>query len=343
VNDVGRVVGSFVVPSGETRPFRWENGVMTPLPTLGGPSNNVARGINNRGQVVGTSTDRNRIAHAVLWDKGTIVDLGTLGNTYAWANAINERGQVVGLSGLPNQPPYNQVAHAVLWQNGMIRDLGALGSGSSEAFAINDHGQVVGSATGNDGLPHAFIISAQGPEYDFVPPGPQPSGALQPYLSNALGNRDRNVIFEANMDVAVSAIGVRIDPLTFGVSGLSVGIWEIKTGGGPLNLGTRPDPPLKTATLKVTDAGLAFYDVPIAFTFLAGHRYCVGFSPAGTSAGWGTNTNMEFYHFGMALAVNPPYRDSRPFTIGNAFTVLHGGYGDDFSQESLPHIRLMSQ
>jgi len=170
--------------------------------------------------------------------------------------------------------------------------------------------------------------------YDLVPP------SLRPFVSNALGNRDRGVVFDVLQDVTITSAGVRIDPLPFGATAIQVGIWEVTPGGGYLDLGTRGASPLATATAPVADLGLTFYDVPIAFTFLKGHRYSVGFSQAAPSSGWGTNTNMEFYHFGLGQHRDPPNRDNQPFAIGAAFQVLNGAYGSDLSQSSLPHIRL---
>lgn len=62
-----------------------------------------AGGINNRGQVVGssgTATATGNETHAFLWDHGTITDLGRLpeGNA-SEAFSINNRGQVAGDSG----------------------------------------------------------------------------------------------------------------------------------------------------------------------------------------------------------------------------------------------------
>jgi hypothetical protein len=51
---------------------------------------------------------------------------------------------------------------------------------------------------------------------------------------------------------------------------------------------------------------------------------------------------MEFYHYGLGQAHDPPFRDNRPFTIGGAVKVLNPGYGADLAQASLPHIRLQA-
>ena len=44
----------------------WQNGVMTDLGTLGGPSAQ-ARGINPQGQIVGSSDTSGGETHATLW------------------------------------------------------------------------------------------------------------------------------------------------------------------------------------------------------------------------------------------------------------------------------------
>lgn len=70
----------------------------------------------------------------------TAMDLGTLGGSSSHATAINDAGQVAGLSMTADGS-----AHAFLWQGGVIRDLGTLpGDVESAAFGLNNHGQVVG-------------------------------------------------------------------------------------------------------------------------------------------------------------------------------------------------------
>lgn len=110
------------------------------LGTLGGTISS-AFGINDAGQVVGTSTlPGDTESHAVLFDGSDLLDLGTLGGTGAAGFDINIKGQIVGTSSLPG----NQVRHAFLHDGSAVIDLGTLGGENSYAYAINDYGQVVG-------------------------------------------------------------------------------------------------------------------------------------------------------------------------------------------------------
>jgi probable HAF family extracellular repeat protein len=86
---------------------------ITDLGTLPSGNESGATGINNRGQVVGTSTAEFFLWRAFLWEKGKMTALGTLpGGDFSMANDINDRGQVVGRS---NTASGGFPHHAVLW------------------------------------------------------------------------------------------------------------------------------------------------------------------------------------------------------------------------------------
>jgi probable HAF family extracellular repeat protein len=141
--------------------FVWKQGVMQALPTLGG-NNGFATGANNQGQVVGwaenTVHDPTCVPPQVLqfrpvvWepDEGEIRPLPLLaGDTSGAATALNDRGQVVGISGICDQAVGRfTAAHAVLWEDGRVTDLGNLnGSSWNTPMAINQRGDVVGFAS----------------------------------------------------------------------------------------------------------------------------------------------------------------------------------------------------
>ncbi len=156
----------------------WRDGHLHPLRLLPGGNNSYALDMNDRGQVAGFSDtdvyDLNCAAartagfrfQATVWEPdGSIHQLTPLsGDTVANAFGINNRGQVVGNSGVCGgitPPPYVTPSHAVLWEHdGTPIDLGSLG-GPAAADAINDRGDVSGAAIDANGLPQAFLWTAE--------------------------------------------------------------------------------------------------------------------------------------------------------------------------------------
>jgi probable HAF family extracellular repeat protein len=188
------------------RGFVWEAGAMRALPTLGG-NNGFATGSNNRRQVVGwaenTVPDPTCVPpqvlqfRAVVWGPrpGQIRELPPLpGDTATAATAINDRGQVVGISGICDRAVGRFSAiHAVLWENGRVTDIGNLtGRAWNTAMAINQRGDVVGfsnisPADAGRFNAHAFLWTRRDGIQDL---GTLPGDAV----SQALGINERRQV-----------------------------------------------------------------------------------------------------------------------------------------------------
>src|SRR5213596_2839931 len=163
--------------------FVWENNQMRALPNFPGGNNGFATGANNLRQAVGwaetgvhddTCCCQDEPRHQVfqflpaMWTLGPpndqIHELPLIpGDTSGAATAINDNGQIVGISGICDQAVGRHTAkHAVLSENGGVTDIGNLGAEWwNTPTAINQHGDVVGFAGDPafvEGNPlHAFI------------------------------------------------------------------------------------------------------------------------------------------------------------------------------------------
>ena len=205
INNAGQVVGSsfaglvdctcWLNGMGLSYAFLWSKGTMTNLglPPAVCALTSVAYGINDHGQVVGTTSypqgwcpaysfvytggamqtinggltgfagavnDNGQVvgnfaAGIYNISTSTISPLGTLAGSYTAGYGINNAGQVVGLSYLAD----NQTYHAFLWNGTVMKDLGTLGGTNSQAKGINGTGQIVGVSDVGGGVSHAFLYS----------------------------------------------------------------------------------------------------------------------------------------------------------------------------------------
>jgi uncharacterized membrane protein len=145
--------------------FVWEDGQgsMRGLPNFPGGNNGFTTGANNLGQVVGWAEndvhDPMCVSPQVLqfrpavWTLGPpdqIQDLPLIaGDSSGAATAINDNGQIVGISGICDQAVGRHTAkHAVLWENSTVTDIypNAPAPWWNTPTAINQRGDVVGFA-----------------------------------------------------------------------------------------------------------------------------------------------------------------------------------------------------
>jgi len=218
INASGHVVGSsrIAADNGDLHAFLYDESAtpkMQDLGTLEGGYYSEAKGINDSGQVVGSSyTSENGVKHAFLYDESAtpkMQDLNDLipadsGWTIEEATAINSDGKIVA-NALP--PPAgglvecggpiscgfegggNYYAALVLTPDTTatpatyeVQNLGSLGG--SEAKGINDSGQVVGYLYTSDLAQHAFLYD------ESATPKMQDLGTLGGYYSEAKGIND---------------------------------------------------------------------------------------------------------------------------------------------------------
>jgi probable HAF family extracellular repeat protein len=159
---------STTVASG--RAVIYAHGRNTDLGALGGDNSwTNYGGINDRGEAVGMAEtsvlDPNgedmcafgtqKTCRPFLWQNGHIMALPTLGGNNGQAAAINNRGQIVGISettvpdsGCPSSKHPGTTILPVMWEKGEVRALPTL-PGEPDGFVqgLNDQGQAVG-ATG---------------------------------------------------------------------------------------------------------------------------------------------------------------------------------------------------
>jgi probable HAF family extracellular repeat protein len=217
---------SFFFPGGSSghvcRGFVWRDGQMHALPTLGG-THGFAAGANNRGSIAGwaetavedPSCNPPQVLgfRGVMWsvDGDLVQELPPLaGDTASAATAINNRGQVVGISGACADSVGGLSArHAVLWERGKPVDIGNFGGVAwNTPMAISNNGVVVGFANSAEAVGDAFdyraFIWTRRGGFRALPPA---SGDVR---AQALGINDRG-----------QAVG-----LSRGTAGLRAVLWQ---------------------------------------------------------------------------------------------------------------------
>ena len=197
----------------------WEHGKIRTLPRLGG-HNAFATGVNNRGKVAGWSEtdvrdascneeDGNQVLQflPVIWGPGKnqIRSMPLIpGDTSGTVNALNDRGQAVGISGICDVAVGRHSArHAVLWENGKVRDLGNIGGEWwNTPTAINQRGDVAGFL-GDPDDPDGFLQAFLWTKKDGIEPLGTLSGQMTEHVhSEAYGINERRQVVGLSCDAA---------------------------------------------------------------------------------------------------------------------------------------------
>jgi probable HAF family extracellular repeat protein len=168
--------------------FAWRDGVMNALPPFPGGYNSYAAGVNNRGQIVGwaengvvdpTCNNQPPVSQflqfeAAIWGP-ELTEMTQLppypGDPDSAATAINDRGQIIGISGLcANAVGGASAVHALLWENGQTINLGNLGASIwNTPVSLNNHGQIVGFANNTESNSQAFLWTEESRKMRALP------------------------------------------------------------------------------------------------------------------------------------------------------------------------------
>ena len=225
-NSTGTAVGSGRV-AGVRRGLLFTRGGLQQLPGLSGSDYTTVFGINDLGDVVGSSNT----ATAVRAFRSTRPGGGTrelpplAGDTASTAFAVNKPGQAVGFSSGPGGE------QAVLWAaNGTVTPLpGVSGAQSSRALGINDRDDAVGASDTGSGL-HAILW---------------PAGAAAQDLGTLRGDTTSEA-------VSVNARGDIVGYSADASGARRATLWQ--AAGGILDLGTLPGGDFSQA-LGINDRG----------------------------------------------------------------------------------------
>lgn len=253
INDAGVIVGSASAGGGDIgHAVLWSGGSVQDLGTLGTGDYSEAWGINNFGQIVGSSYTNGGSGlsgvHAFLYTQAEgMVDLTPDSDT-GFAGDINDAGQVTG----SKTALYGY--HAFRWQGGSFVDLGVLpGFAHSFGWAINAAGQVTGNSTSASGNSEQLFRSIDG-------------GGLQ----NLGGTGEHNVAWGINASGQV--VGTRGNTQRRAIL--------YTDEGGLQDLDTLIDPSLGWVLLGASDINDAGQIVGEAFNNFTGLTHAVRLQPS---------------------------------------------------------------
>ena len=113
-----------------------------------------ARGINARGDIVGSYSDADDVSHGFLLDKGTFTTIDVPGAAATnGARAINARGDIVG-----NYVDGDELTRGFLLRDGEFLQIAYPGATQTSLTGINNAGDITGSHFDAEGNEKGFIL-----------------------------------------------------------------------------------------------------------------------------------------------------------------------------------------
>jgi len=182
INDADQIVGWSFTKAGAKHGFIFTSGFLRDLGPFFVGTSSEATAINSLGQVVGFSTTANTtsnitVEHGYFFSGGKATDLGSLGGNETQPDALNNLGDIVGISALTSSS--NATFDPFLYSNGTMIDLNNPGASNititglnandtiQTATGINDGGQIVGTFLPASGNVHAYLLT---PTSEATPP-----------------------------------------------------------------------------------------------------------------------------------------------------------------------------
>lgn len=168
INNLGQIVGGYVLPDGSRHAFLYSGGTFTTIDDPNDPTSSEALGINNSGQIVGAylldSPEGGHTfegAHSFLYGGGvfTTLDYPATGVDHTTATRINSSGNIVGLYRIASP------GIGFLYTGGTFTTVNvpaALGC-CTHNNGINDAGDIVGQyKSPDDTAPHQGFVDLAG-------------------------------------------------------------------------------------------------------------------------------------------------------------------------------------
>ncbi|AGL16962.1 HAF repeat-containing protein [Actinoplanes sp. N902-109] len=160
LNDHGAVIGMGIDATGAYHPFQWQHGRMTDLWPAAAQSEAVANAINTAGDVVGYVIGAAGV-QPVRWRHGVAGFL--MPDRYGVATAVNDRGDVAGITFDPTRPDIVRVPFR--WRHGRVTGYDVLepALAGNWVSGIDGRGRVIGTSVVRGGMDHVVVWTAGQP------------------------------------------------------------------------------------------------------------------------------------------------------------------------------------